>query len=88
MEHIPREEQPLAEDRRQHIRVLAGADGAQQHDLRIAPETLGYRVSSSLQRVRFPRRSTRGPCVTLEILGGNRSVGGDQAVRECDDVNA
>ena len=88
MQHIPREEQPLTEDRRQHIGVLASANGAQQDDVRIAPETLGYREGSPLQRVRFPRRTAGGPCVTFEILGGNRSVGGDQAVREGDDVNA
>ena len=88
MQHIPREEQPLTEDRRQHIGVLAGANGAQQDDVRIAPETLGYREGGPLQCVRFPRPAAGGPCVTFEILGGNRSVGGDQAVRERDDVNA
>jgi hypothetical protein len=68
VEHIPREQEPLAEDRCQHIRVLAGAHRSEEHDLRFVPEPLRERGSRSLQR---QRRRSRSP-VEIRTSGDTR----------------
>jgi D-alanyl-D-alanine dipeptidase len=88
VQHLSREQQPLAEDRRQHIRVLAGPNGAEQYHIRIVAETLQYLEGGCLQRLSSRRRTGRGMRVTLEILGGNWSVRRYEAVGESNDVNA
>jgi hypothetical protein len=87
VEHIPREQEPLAEDRCQHIRVLAGAHRSEEHDLRFVPEPLRERGSRSLQRQRRRSRTVTAERITFEIPGGDPHVGRHEAIRHGDDVD-
>ena len=52
VQHISREQEALAENRRKHIRILAGANRSEEHDIGGVPEPLRKRGGRSLERER------------------------------------
>lgn len=87
VQHIPRKEQPLAEDRRKQVGVFTRAHRAQEHDLRTRTDALRERRRCSLERGRRGGRSLATERVSLEVLDRDGRVRGNQPIGHGDDAD-
>ena len=66
-DEIHRKQEPIAENRQQHLDVLSRRDAAEQHDIALGP-------GSSIQRARGPDQRIPIPRITeIDRLGGKRA---------------
>ena len=86
VQNLAREEQPLAEDRRENVRVFTGAHRAQKNNFRVGIRSIGERSSGPFENLARRIGAFRAEREALQVPRRDPRVGRQEPIGHRDDV--
>ena len=87
VQNLAREEQPLAEDRRQNVGVFAGAHRAQKNNFRVGIRLMGEHSSGPFEKLARGVGALRAQREPLQVLRRDPRVRRKEPIGHRDDVH-